>query len=243
MTPTESREPQRVRNMFDGIAGRYDLLNRLLSGSLDRVWRRAAAREVAGTSGPLLDLCGGTGDLTLAVADAAPADPVICCDFSHRMLTVAAPKFRRREAGRRCVPLEADGLRLPFADRAFPAVTVAFGVRNFADIDAGFREIHRVLRPGGRLVSLEFSRPDAPVIAPLYRFYLRSLLPRLGDGVSGRRGPYGYLARTISVFPDAPELAGQLRNAGFAACTWRKLHGGIVAIHTATRGSGVGGVE
>jgi demethylmenaquinone methyltransferase/2-methoxy-6-polyprenyl-1,4-benzoquinol methylase len=130
-----------------------------------------------------------------------------------------------------------DALRLPFRDAAFDAVTVGFGVRNFADLDAGLREIRRVLGPGGRLVVLEFSRPTARPLAAAYRVYLERVLPALGDRISGRSGPYAYLARTIGQFPDAPSLAGRIRDAGFAAVGWRTLTGGIVALHTAWAGA------
>lgn len=236
MGSSESREPSRVRGMFDRVSGRYDLLNHLLSLNLDRRWRREAAREAAAAGpGPVLDLCGGTGDLTLAVARASEAPLVVCCDFSHGMLERAGAKFARRGPGARCLRVEADGLRLPFRDASFAAVTVAFGVRNLVDLDAGLREMRRVLVDGGRLVVLEFSRPTGPVLGRLYRVYLRGILPRLGDGISGHRGPYGYLARTIAEFPDAPTFAGRIRDSGYRACGWRGLTGGIVALHTAFR--------
>jgi demethylmenaquinone methyltransferase/2-methoxy-6-polyprenyl-1,4-benzoquinol methylase len=220
--------------MFDGIARRYDLLNHLLSANFDRRWRRRAAREVpADEALTVLDLCGGTGDLSVELARAVPARTVFCCDFSHHMLTLAATKFDRKKLGDRCLPLEADGLRLPLADGSVDAVTVAFGVRNFSDMGTGFREISRILRPGGRCVVLEFSRPTAPGLKQLYAFYLRRILPRIGNGVSGRSGPYTYLARTIADFPEPARLAGEIREAGFAACGWTTLSGGIVALHTA----------
>jgi len=237
MGDRESREPRRVRAMFDGIARRYDLLNHLLSANLDRRWRSRAAGELPaaeeGRSDLVLDLCGGTGDLSIVLARNTPSRTVICCDFSHRMLTIAGEKLRREGLHQRCQLLEADGLRLPFASQSFDAVTVAFGVRNFEDMDAGFREIGRVLRPGGRMVVLEFSRPTAPGLKQLYRFYLGRVLPRIGDRVSGKNGPYAYLARTIDDFPEPAGLAGRIRESGFAACGWITLTGGIVAIHTA----------
>jgi demethylmenaquinone methyltransferase/2-methoxy-6-polyprenyl-1,4-benzoquinol methylase len=236
MEHSESREPQRVRRMFDTVARRYDLLNRLLSLNLDRRWRRQAAAELA--SEPLarvLDLCGGTGDLTVELARSGCARTVICCDFSHAMLERARPKLRRERVSASCMLLEADGLRLPFPDEVFDAVTVAFGVRNLADSANGFREIHRVLQPGGRMVVLEFSTPPGPILRRLYGVYLTRVLPRVGDGVSGRVGAYRYLARTISGFPDPATLAGRIREGGFAGCGWRRLSGGIVAIHTAFR--------
>jgi demethylmenaquinone methyltransferase/2-methoxy-6-polyprenyl-1,4-benzoquinol methylase len=224
--------------MFGGIARRYDLLNHLLSLNLDRGWRRRAAAEL--TAGPghrVLDLCGGTGDLGLAVARAAPGATVVCCDFSHPMLRLAAPKFARAGVADRCLLLEADGLALPLRSGSLDGITVGFGVRNLADLDLGLREMLRVLRPGGRLVLLEFSTPTGPVLSRLYRAYLHRLLPGVGDRASGTPGPYGYLARTIASWPDAPSLAGRIREAGFAAVGWVLLSGGIVAVHTAVKNS------
>jgi demethylmenaquinone methyltransferase/2-methoxy-6-polyprenyl-1,4-benzoquinol methylase len=132
--------------------------------------------------------------------------------------------------------VEADGLRLPFAAESFDAVTIAFGVRNLADMDAGFREMLRVLRPSGKLVILEFSTPTASLLAPAYRFYLHRVLPRIGESVSGRTGPYRYLATTISEFPEPAALAGRIREAGFGAVGWISLTGGIVALHTGLKG-------
>jgi demethylmenaquinone methyltransferase/2-methoxy-6-polyprenyl-1,4-benzoquinol methylase len=152
------------------------------------------------------------------------------------MLRRAGPKFARAGVGERCLLLEADGLALPLRDGSVQGITVGFGVRNLADLDAGFREMLRVLRPGGRLVVLEFSRPEGACLSRLYRAYLRRLLPRVGDAASGAAGPYGYLARTIAAWPDAPSLAGRLREAGFAAVGWILLTRGIVALHTALKG-------
>jgi len=232
----ESRDPMRVRKMFGGIARHYDLLNHLLSANLDRGWRRAAAQRVPSEpGGRVLDLCGGTGDLSVDLARADPERLVICCDFSHPMLTRADEKFARKQLTERCITLEADALRLPFPDASFHAVSIAFGIRNLARLADGLREIHRVLRPGGRVVILEFTRPTGRVVSRLYGFYLHRVLPRLGDGIGRGDGAYGYLARTIADFPEAEALAGQTRDNGFAACEWTRLTGGIVAIHTAIK--------
>ena len=235
MSTRESRDPARVKAMFGGIARTYDLLNHLLSANLDRGWRRRAARElVPDGTGPVLDLCGGTGDLAVEISRSARDVPlVVCCDFSHPMLARAARKFARRGLAGRCAVLEGDALALPFASGTFSAVTVAFGVRNLVDREAGFREMLRVLEPGGRLVVLEFSRPTGPLMSRLYGFYLRRVLARIGDRVAGRDGPYGYLARTIGDFPEPARLAGAIREAGFAACGWSTMSGGVVALHTA----------
>jgi demethylmenaquinone methyltransferase / 2-methoxy-6-polyprenyl-1,4-benzoquinol methylase len=235
----ESREPGRVREMFGAIAGRYDLLNHLLSLDRDRIWRRRAARTLPEDSqARVLDLCGGTGDLSVEIARQGRAGLVVCCDFTPAMLSRAVPKFRRKRVADRCVAVGGDGLRLPFASSSFDAVAVAFGVRNLADMEAGLREILRVLSPGGRLIVLEFSTPTGPVTSWLYWAYLRWVLPRLGDSVSGRRGPYLYLARTIASFPEPETLAGRIREAGFAAVDWTQLSGGIVCVHRAFKALG-----
>lgn len=237
MEKSPSRDPVRVRRMFSVVARRYDLVNHVLSASLDRRWRRAAAHALPLDGSPcVLDLCGGTGDLAIELLRSRRAGHVVCCDFTHMMLILAGSKLRRLALDGRCLLLEADGLLLPFGDSSFDAVTVGFGVRNFVDLECGLREIHRILRPSGCLVVLEFSAPQGPVLSPLYRFYLRHVLPRLGRRISGATNAYGYLAQTIAGFPKPDVLAGRIRESGFAACGWRTLTGGIVAIHTAFRG-------
>jgi demethylmenaquinone methyltransferase/2-methoxy-6-polyprenyl-1,4-benzoquinol methylase len=222
--------------MFGAIAGRYDFLNHFLSLNLDRRWRRHAAEALApAPADRVLDLCGGTGDLSVEIAGASDDGPVVCCDFSHPMLERARKKFGRLGLADRCGVVEADGLRLPFASESFDGVAVGFGVRNLADLDTGFREMGRVLRPSGRLVVLEFSAPTGRFLGPLYRFYLHRVLPRLGDRVAGRAGPYRYLANTIAEFPAPPALAGRIREAGFSAVGWTILSGGIVAVHRAIK--------
>jgi demethylmenaquinone methyltransferase/2-methoxy-6-polyprenyl-1,4-benzoquinol methylase len=232
----ESKEPARVRRMFDRIAPRYDLLNHVLSANLDKRWRkRALARLDEDENALILDLCGGTGDLSIELARNRCAGHVVCCDFSHAMLLRARSKFEKLGLVSRIASVEADGLNLPFPSASFDAVTVAFGVRNLSDMDRGLREMLRVIKPGGKLVVLEFSRPTAPLLSHVYEFYLRHVLPRIGDGVAGAEGPYRYLARTIRDFPDAMTLAGRIREAGFGACEWSTMTGGVVAAHIAVK--------
>lgn len=229
-----NRQAAGIREMFSAVARRYDFLNHFLSANLDRHWRNVAAGALAGTvPSPVLDLCGGTGDLSLALLDDDPHRTVVCCDFSHAMLVRATHKLALRGFSPACPVVEADALRLPFADGAFGAVTIAFGVRNLVDREAGFLEMKRVLRPGGRLVVLEFSDPQGPIISRLYRIYLNRLLPRMGQLVSRRREAYDYLARTIASFPGAVRLAQEIRDAGFESCEFRRMTSGIVAIHLA----------
>jgi demethylmenaquinone methyltransferase/2-methoxy-6-polyprenyl-1,4-benzoquinol methylase len=234
MGMAETRDPGRVQAMFGGIARRYDLLNHLLSANLDRRWRKKACNQLPDTpSTRLLDLCGGTGDLGLEAIGQGRAGVVICADFSLPMLKIGAEKFQNQGKSNVCHPLGADGLKLPFRDRSFDAVTVGFGIRNFSDMAVGLREIRRVLRPGGVLVVLEFSTPTAPVLSNLYRFYLNRLLPWIGNRISRKEGPYSYLAATISRFPDGAALSGIILDSGFETCEWQALTGGIVAIHRA----------
>ena len=216
--------------MFASIASRYDLLNRVLSLWLDAAWRRRAVEELRLRPGELvLDLCCGTGDLAHQILRGGGR--VVASDFCHEMLRVIpakAPLARR---------VEADALCLPFADGQFDALTIGFGLRNLSDPVAGLHEMRRVLRPGGRLVILEFSLPPGRMFRGLYHLYLGRILPLAGDILSRRRGPYRYLAKSILAFPDQPTLAGYLRAAGFQQARWIDLSRGIVALHLGTRGA------
>jgi len=221
--------------MFAGIAGRYDLLNHLLSGNIDKRWRRTVARtlETSLTEGSrVLDVACGTGDLSLVLARAGKAE-VVGLDFCRPMLEIA----RRKAADdSRTVPfVEGDALRLPFADETFDAATIAFGLRNLAGVGEGLKELRRVLRRGGRLAVLEFSSPVVPGFRALFRFYFERVLPRVGGWVSGSRGAYEYLPDSVSRFPDQKRLAGLMRDAGFENVGYRNLTGGIAALHTGTR--------
>ncbi len=227
-------EPRRVRAMFDGLASRYDLLNHVLSCQMDRLWRRrAAAAAVGGADAPrVLDLCTGTGDLAAAIRRASPSASLVGADFSLGMLGHAAGKA----TGLRT--LGADALALPFAARSFDAVTVAFGVRNLADRAAGFEEVRRVLRPGGRFVVLEFAPPPPGVIGRAYRVYTNRVLPRIASVLSPNPDAYRYLPESVDRFPTPEALADELRAAGFAEVGVRTMAFRTVALHVASDATG-----
>jgi len=238
-TPVGARDEQEaarwVRGMFARVAPRYDLANHLLSFNIDRHWRRHTVRKLRPIlnrpDARVLDICCGTGDLALALARRGRAK-IFGSDFCHPMLQTAGRKAGRRRAA---LPLfEADALHLPVTDRAFDAVTVAFGFRNLANYAAGLVEMRRILRPGGVAAILEFSEPPSPAFAALYHFYSRRLLPLIGGAVSGNRDAYTYLPESVRRFPRAGELAEQMRGAGFAEVRYEYLTGGIVALHLGT---------
>ena len=217
-----------VRRLFGAIARRYDLANHLLSGGLDFFWRHRAAKIVREWHPKrVLDLATGSGDLAIAIAKLCPEAEVIGVDFCLPMLATARKKG---------VPLliQADGLRLPFADGTFDAVTIAFGLRNMESWQHGLSEIARVLSPGGHLLILEFSIPRQPFRA-LYRFYLHRVLPVLARVVTGDRGAYEYLGASIEQFPSGTEMNAMINKAGFRDAHCEPLTAGVVSLYTATR--------
>ena len=229
---SEQEAARWVRQMFAGVAHRYDLLNHLLSFNIDRYWRRAVVHAVgpviARPGAVVLDLCTGTGDLAIAL-ERGGARHVIASDFCHPMLSKAARKFGAARS--RAVLLEADALALPLADATVDLATIAFGLRNFANYESGLAEIHRVLRPGGMLAVLEFSQPPSPAFAALYSFYSRRILPVAGGIISGSRAAYTYLPDSVRNFPSAEELVTVLARAGFQDATFERMTGGIAALH------------
>lgn len=222
-----------VRSMFSAIAPRYDFLNHLLSCNLDRYWRRVAVRRVGWERRPdgvYLDLCAGTLDLAAALARRPGfRGRVIGADFAVPMLRAGRGKAAR------AVPVGADALALPFPDASFDGAMVGFGIRNLAALDAGLAEAHRVLRPGARLVVLEFTTPRFAPLRALYLFYFRRLLPAIGRAVSKHRDAYTYLPESVLDFPAPEALAGRLRQAGFTAVSWELVTGGVCAVHHGTR--------
>jgi demethylmenaquinone methyltransferase / 2-methoxy-6-polyprenyl-1,4-benzoquinol methylase len=221
--------------MFDAIAPRYDLLNHLLSLNMDRRWRRVAVdRLLAGrpAKGQFLDACAGTLDLSEELARRPGFDGIVVgSDFTYAMLD----RGRGKAAGRPIAILGADALRLPFEDGVFDGVTVGFGVRNLASLDDGLRELRRVLRPGGRLVILEFTTPNWQPFRAGYLFYFRRVLPLIGRVVSKHGQAYSYLPASVLAFPEPPELGRRMAAAGFSDVGWERATGGIVAIHRGER--------
>lgn len=223
-----------IREMFAQIAPRYDLANRILSASVDRLWRRRVVRLLSSKlehPGSLaLDLACGTADLSAALARKSKT---IGCDFCHPMLLIGKAKVQNTKA--RVMLAEADALQLPFADCSFDAVTIAFGLRNLASISDGLSEMTRVLKPGGVLAILEFSKPSVPVLGSLFLFYFRRILPRLGRLISGSQFAYQYLPDSVSQFPAQQELVRMMAGAGLVDVKYVNVSGGIAAIHTGVR--------
>jgi demethylmenaquinone methyltransferase / 2-methoxy-6-polyprenyl-1,4-benzoquinol methylase len=212
-----------VRAMFDRIAPVYDAMNRLMTAGLDQRWRRLTADSVVGSGDRVLDACCGTGDLAVA-ARRAGAGEVVGLDFSERMLERA----RRKDASVEWV--QGDLLELPFGDASFDAATVGFGVRNVADLERGLAELRRVLRPGGRVGVLEITRPRG-ALRLFFRLWFDVLIPLAGKILPGGKA-YTYLPASVRRFPGPDDLAGLLRAQGFSDVSYRRLAGGIVALHT-----------
>jgi demethylmenaquinone methyltransferase/2-methoxy-6-polyprenyl-1,4-benzoquinol methylase len=225
-----------VQQAFSEIASRYDLLNHLLSLNIDKGWRRRAIRELQcerEPAGVYVDLCAGTLDVSTELAGQRGfRGRIIAADFAEPMLRAGTPKVR----GFPVLPTAADALQLPLASGAAAGAIVAFGIRNVADLDAGLREVHRVLRPGGRFVILEFTTPRSAAVRALYHAYFHHLLPRIGALVSGHGSAYRYLPGSVANFPPLEELGARMRAAGFDDVHWSTLTLGIAAIHVGTRG-------
>jgi|SoiMetStandDraft_2_1073263.scaffolds.fasta_scaffold04202_2 demethylmenaquinone methyltransferase / 2-methoxy-6-polyprenyl-1,4-benzoquinol methylase len=218
-------EPEAVRGMFDRIAPVYDLMNRLMTAGLDGRWRRRAAAQVVWPGDRVLDACCGTGDLALEAE--RRGGRVVGLDFSERMLERA-----RRKSGT-IEWVQGDALALPFPDSEFDAATVGFGVRNLEDLEGGLRELHRVLRPGGRVAVLEITRPRG-LLRPFFRLWFDVLVPFAGKVLPGGQA-YTYLPASVRRFPGPEDLSALLERAGFAEVRYDLLGGGSVALHVGAR--------
>jgi demethylmenaquinone methyltransferase/2-methoxy-6-polyprenyl-1,4-benzoquinol methylase len=221
-----------VREMFNTISPRYDLLNHVLSMNVDRLWWWRTARRfrhiLCRSDAHVLDLCCGTGDMAFALYRQAGSHgaAITGADFAHNMLERAAIKAR----GTPLRWIEADALKMPFSDGSFQLVTSAFGFRNLADYDAGLREIARVLSPGGEVGILDFGEPEG-WLGKLYRFYFKKVLPRIGAMISGVKGPYAYLPASVEQFPEPEELLNRMRSAGFREVRYTPYSFGIAGLY------------
>ncbi len=229
-TAPEGKAAQ-VHEMFSSIARRYDLLNTVLSFGFDKSWRRDATKAAfAGGAARVLDVATGTADLALALKKYRPEAEIIGVDFVEAMLQIGRRKAR--EQGLTVRLEQGDGLALPYPEGSFDALTIAYGLRNFADLDRGLAEFYRVLRPGGRVVVLEFPPPPKGLFGSLFRVYFLQVLPRLGGLVSGRKSAYTYLPDSVLKFPPPDALATRMMQAGFSGVHYQLQTFGVSALHT-----------
>jgi len=232
-TADELKHARAVREMFSGIATKYDFLNHFLSVNIDKRWRRLVSQRLKefldNENAIILDVACGTGDLSIELQKSGKAE-VFGTDFCRPMLEIA---YDKNEKNLLQIPyIEADGMNLSFADASFDAATIAFGLRNFSNWQNGLIELHRILKQGGKLVILEFSTPVIPGFRQLFQFYFSHILPRIGGVVSGSRGAYEYLPDSVSKFPDQKNLARMMSETGFSDVEYKNLTGGIAAIHS-----------
>jgi demethylmenaquinone methyltransferase/2-methoxy-6-polyprenyl-1,4-benzoquinol methylase len=237
-----SKSPARIAGMFDAIAGRYDLLNHLLSGGIDRRWRKRAIRSLSLTGRErVVDLCTGTADLAIAAIEARPgAARVVGIDFAGAMLHVGFDKIRQRRLDGGIALVRGDAMQIPIAARSVDAVTVAFGIRNVEDVAAACAEMHRTLVPGGRVAILEFAIPSGSIVRAAYLWYFNHILPAIGRLVSKHSAAYGYLPASVGAFASPTEFVKILRQSGFIALEATPLTFGIVYLYTARKAEALG---
>lgn len=225
-----------VKEKFSAISGKYDFLNSVLSFQIDRYWRWVTTRELKNfPEGAVMDLCAGTLPLSLELTRQAPKRQVFAVDFCEDMLRAGKKNMPQDGRRQRIFPVCGDGEQIPAQDNSFWGITVAFGVRNLARTQQGLNEMHRVLKPGGKLLILEFSRPQNPVVKPLYNFYLNRVLPKVAGMVSGDKEAYEYLASSIAQFYEQKELLAMISNAGFSEAYHRPLTFGIVTVYVGVK--------
>jgi demethylmenaquinone methyltransferase/2-methoxy-6-polyprenyl-1,4-benzoquinol methylase len=227
-----AEKAQRVRDVFDSVATEYDLMNDVMSLGIHRLWKRLAIGMANIQPGQhVLDLAGGTGDLVLLIAPkVGPQGRVVLSDINNAMIRTGRARLLDKGIAGNVEYIQADAERLPFPDNSFDCITMAFGLRNVTHKQTALNSMYRVLKPGGRLLILEFSRPAA-LLRPAYDFYSFSILPRLGQLIARDAASYRYLAESIRMHPDQKTLVGMLESAGFERCDYHNLTGGIVAIH------------
>lgn len=223
---------ERVRGVFDSVSGSYDVMNDLMSGGLHRLWKRYTIDQAAVRAGnSVLDLAGGTGDLARQLASiVGPTGRVVLADINHSMLAEGRKRLVDAGVAGNLSITQVDAEHLPFAPSTFDCITIAFGLRNVTDKDAALRSMFRVLKPGGKLLVLEFSKP-ADALKPAYDLYSFKILPLLGKLVANDEESYRYLAESIRMHPDQDRLLAMMQDAGFERCRFHNLTGGIVALH------------
>ncbi len=234
MLPELSQKKRFVRQKFSRVTRRYDLVNTLGSFGLDHWWRYRLVQKIGSYTGPILDLCAGTLTLAKEIVRQRPR-PVIALDITLEMLAYGKFRLASHPATSFIFLVQGDAENLPFPKEIFSAVTVAFGIRNLPHPDRCFTEVFRVLKPGGKFVILEFSRPKTPIFASLYRFYLFHFMPLLGGSLTGDREAYEYLARSIESFPSPREICYSLEAAGFREVNFENLTFGVVSIYQASK--------
>lgn len=236
-TVPRGEKAQRVRGVFDSVAGNYDLMNDLMSAGVHRLWKRFTLGLANLRPGQkALDVAGGTGDLSIGLAkQVGTRGLVVLTDINGEMLARGRDRMLNEGFVNTVACAQANAEKLPFADSFFDCVTIGFGLRNVTDKPAALRSMRRVLKPGGQLLVLEFSKPAAPGLKPLYDTYSFSVLPWLGRVVAGDADSYRYLAESIRMHPDQETLLGMMRDAGFEQARYHNLSGGIVAVHRGYR--------
>ena len=233
--PTDEKV-SRVRNVFDRVASRYDLMNDLMSFGLHRIWKEALMAQLKPRPGMhLLDLAGGTGDIAMRCLQHAPDAEVTICDINQQMLEEGRNRAidANRLQGLQWICGNAEAL--PFEDMSFDACTIAFGIRNVTDIPKALKEMHRVLKPGGHFLCLEFSEVKAEMLAAIYETYSFKIIPQIGKMIVGDAAPYQYLVESIRRFPNQKTFAEMIRSAGFGNVTYKNMTGGVVALHSGWR--------
>ncbi len=222
-----------VEQMFDSIAPAYDFMNRAMTLGIDKLWRKRAVGLLSGSKpADILDIATGTGDLAVTLARKFPHAVVTGVDLSENMICVGRRKIERMGLQNRVKLMAADCLKLPFPDASADLITVAYGVRNFADIPAGYREMRRVLRPGGMLCVIELSTPSSPLVKPFYRLYTSTIIPMLGRLVSKDTRAYSYLPESIAAAPQRRQMCEIIESAGFTGARWRSYTFGVCCVYT-----------